>query len=369
MEGKFIGRDIISKPSCPFCGLLIERPKELEIRVPNEMPVGRCDCGAVYAYDVTGHNLGIAMIDALVFGCNGDWDLAWDLLPEEDYVEKWVENYDIETHLIVPSAVYEGRRITGTLYFIRLHEDIREVTEEGAKRRLERATPAVQGLSTKQAGRKTFSKKEVEALVKDYKVKPLLSMARQDKRIIRDLQRLLYSVDKLLRWRAADVMGKVAAIIAQRDPRAISKLLQGLITSLSDTAASSWGSLDAMGEIISNRPDQFGGYMPQLYRYLKDRALLAEALRALGNIGRARPDLLRKKAFHFFPLLQDPDHEIRGYAAILLGNVGAHEAKGDLKKLVDDPAAMELYADGTLQNRTIGQLASEALGKLGKSVH
>jgi len=363
MVSKFLGRDIISKPSCPFCGLLIERPKELETRIPHEMPVGRCACGAVYAYDITGHKLGIAMIDALVFGCNGDWDLAWDLLPEEDYLEKWVENYDIETHLIVPSAVYEGRRIAGTLYFIRLHKDIREVTEEGAKHRLERATPVAQGSSIKRAGRKSFTKKEVEALVREYKVKPLLSMARQDKRIIRDLQRLLYSVDKLLRWRAADAMGKVSALIAQKDPGAISKLLQGLITSLSDTAASSWGSLDAIGEIISNRPEQFGGYMPQLYHFLKDRALLAEALRALGNIGRTRPDLLRKKAFHFFPLLQDPDPEIRGYAAILLGNLAAREAKEDLTKLTSDAAQMEIYRAGEMVKRTVGQLALEALGK------
>ena len=363
MVNKFFGRDIIEKPFCPFCGLSIEPPKELETRIPQEMPVGRCDCGAVYAYDVTGHNLGIAMIDALVFGCNGDWDLAWDLLPEEDYLEKWVENYDIETHLIVPSCVYGGRRITGTLYFIRLHQDIREVTEEGTKRRLERATPAAQGSSTKPRGRKSFSKKEVENLVREYKVKPLLSMARQDKRIIRDLQRLLYAVDNLLRWRAADAMGKVSALIAQKDPGAISKLLQGLITSLSDTAASSWGSLDAIGEIISNRPEQFGGYMPQLYQFLKDRSLLAEVLRALGKIGRARPDLLRKKAFHFFPLLQDPDPEIRGYAAILLGNLAAREAKEDLRKLAGDAAEMEIYGAGEVVKRTVGQLALEALGK------
>ena len=88
VEGRFLGRDVIERPSCPFCGTLIEKPKELAVRMPHEMPVGACSCGAVYAFDVTGHNLGTAMIEALVFGCNGDWDLAWDLLPEEDYLQK-----------------------------------------------------------------------------------------------------------------------------------------------------------------------------------------------------------------------------------------------------------------------------------------
>ncbi len=365
MVGRFFGRDIIDKPSCPFCGMLIQKPKELSIRMPNEMPVGACSCGAVYAFDVTGHNLGTAMIEALVFGCNGDWDLAWGLLPEDDYLEKLVENYDLNTHLVVHGGVYEGRRIAGILYFIRLHHDIREVTEEGAKQKLEKAIDVSSSSSSKRKGKKSFSKKEVEALVKNYKVEPLLDMARKDKRIIRDLQRLLYSVDKLLRWRAADIMGKVSAVIAENDPGTISKLLQRLFTAIIDTAASSWGSLDAIGEIISNRPDQFGGYLSQLYQFTRDRDLFAEILRALGKIGEKSPQLIRNKAFHFVPLLHDHDPEIRGYTARLLGNLGAHEAKEDLTKLVRDPEELEIYSNGHIKKWTIGQLATEALGKLG----
>jgi HEAT repeat protein len=73
---------------------------------------------------------------------------------------------------------------------------------------------------------------------------------------------------------------------------------------------------------------------------------------------------MREKAFHFVPLLQDPEPEIRGYAAILLGNLGAHEAKDDLTRLAEDSVDMEVYRDGQLEKRTIGQLASEALDKL-----
>ncbi len=364
MEGRFLGRDIIKRPSCPFCGMLIERPKELETRMPNEMPVGACSCGAVYACDVTGHNLGTAMIEALVFGCDGDWDLAWNLLPEDDYMESQVKNYDFENHYLVLGGVYGGRRIAGTLYFIRLHQDIQEVTQEGALRRLESATPVSQGSSVKPRGRKSFTKKEVEALVKEYKVEHLLSMAEQDKRIIRDLQRLLYSVDNLLRLRAADALGKVSALIAQNDPGTISKLLQGFFTSIADSAGSSWGAMDAIGEIISNRPEQFAGYIPQLYYFMRDKALLVGVLRALGKIAGKRPDLIRKVTFRFITLLRDPDPEIHGYTAILLGNLGAHEARDGLRILRDDPTAIEIYRDGGLEKRTIGQLASEALTKI-----
>ena len=330
------------------------------------MPVGGCSCGAVYACDVTGHNLGTAMIDALIFSCNGDWDLAWNLLPEDDYLEDQVKNYDLENHLIIHGGVYEGRRVSGTLYFIRLRQDVREVTGEGVKNQLKKTTPVSQGSYAREKGKKLFTKKDVEDLVKEYKVETLLSMAEQDIRIIRDLQRLLYSGDKLLRLSAADVLGKVSAQIAQKDPGTVSKLLQGLFTSITDTAASSWGSLDAIGEIISNTPEQFAGYVPQLYQFLRDRALLAEALRALGIIGEAKPHLIRNKAFHFIPLLLDPDPEIRGYTAILLGNSGAHEARDDLKRLLDDITAIEIYRDGRISKPTIAQLASEALQSYNK---
>jgi len=363
MEGRFIGRDIINTPACPFCGALIQQPKELAVRMPHEMPVGRCACGAVYACDVTGHNLGSAMIDALVFGCNGDWDLAWDLLPEEDYLEKQVERYDLDNHLIIHGRIYGGRRIAGVLYFIKLHEDVLEVTDDGTRRQFERATPVSTNSSSKPKGRKPFTKRDVEKLVKDYRIEPLLKMAGEDKRLIRDLQRLLYSVDRLVRCRASDILGKASAVISQKNPGTISKFLQGLFTSLSDSAASSWGSLDAIGDIIANSPGQFAGYLPHLYSFTRDRVLLPEVLQALDKIAVVNPDLIRNKSFYFIPLLRDTDPEVRGYSTILLGNLNTQEAEDDLKKLINDSYEMEIYRKGRLEKLNIGQLASEAIEK------
>ncbi len=359
-----MGKDILEKPTCPFCSHPIDRPRELVARMPNEMPVGSCSCGAVYAFDVTGHNLGAAMIDALVFGCNGDWDLAWGLLPEEDYLEKEVKNYDIESHLIIHGTVYQGRRITGTLYFIRLHEDVREVTGEGVEKQIKSATPVKKKEPRPKRGGKSLSKKEVEDLVQQYKLDTLVNEADQDYRLIRYIQRLLYAVDPLLRLRAAEALGKVAAVVAEKDPGAVSRLLQGCFSSISDTAASSWGALDAIGEIIRNSPEQYAGFIPQLYRLTGDRVMAPGVLRVLGRIATVTPDPIRKTAFHYIPLLQDTDPEIRGYAAVLLGNLRAQEAEEDLKGLKGDETLLDVYVEGFFQKKTIDQLASESLARL-----
>jgi hypothetical protein len=358
MVGRFFGKDILTKPMCPFCGMLIQRPELVSSR---EMPMGSCTCGAVYACDVTGHNLGTAMIEALVHACTGDWDCAWDLTQDEDYVDKQLKNYDFETHHIIHAGVYEGRRIAGVLYFIRLNKPVE------AKALPVQASKPVSpkpGTAPPKTLRRTDSKQAVEDLITTYDLQPLLDMAVQDKRILRDAKRLLYSAEKLLRWRAAEAIGKMSAVIAPKDPGTISKLLQGLFTSVSDTAASSWGSVDAIGEIISALPDHFSGFVPQLVQISRDPALLPEVLRAMGKIGETRPDLLRRFSYPMIPLLSNPNAEVRGHAAILLGHLKAFEAKEDLAKLMQDMAPIEIYRAGQIERTTIRQLATESLSKL-----
>jgi len=359
-----MGREMLKRPSCPFCGDFINRPRELATRRPGEMPVGSCTCGAVYACDITGHNLGAAMIEALVFGCNMDWDLAWDLLPEEDYLEKQVEHYDIVNHIIVPGGVFEARKIAGVLYFIRLHDDVLEVTADGVQKMLTRAKPVTPEGPTRSKKQILLSKREVELFVRSFRPEPIVEIARKDRRIIRNLQRLLYTPDTAFRSRAAEILGMAAAVIADQDPETISKLLQRLFTAITDTAASSWGSFEAIAEIISHRAELFGGYIPQLFSFLGDETRRADCLRAVGTIAKARPDLLRKHTFHFIPFLDDPAASVRGYAAWLLGNLGASEARQDLEKLLDDDHPLELYENGTLEEKKVGQIAKEAIERL-----
>jgi hypothetical protein len=366
-ESKFIGKTTTLPPSCPFCGLLIERPRELTTHRLGEMPVGSCSCGAVYACDETGHNQGAAMIEALVFGCNMDWDLAWGLLPDEDYKQEIVEHYDYVRHLIVPGGFMDSRRVSGVLFFIRLHQDVLEVTESGIRQRLEKAkvSPGSARHRKSGTGKMSLSKQDIEALVREFRVEPILDVAGEDKRLIRNLQRLIYSGDDLFRKRAAEILGRACAVIAEQDPGAVSKLLQGLFYAISDTAAFTWGAFEAIGEIISHRPDLFAGYVAQLYQFLADTTRRAQALQAIGRVALARPDLLRKHTFHFFTYLVDPDPTVRGHAAWLMGNLRAYEAKGDLEKLLNDSHELHIYENGNLEKTSVGQAASEALKKIG----
>jgi HEAT repeat protein len=96
----------------------------------------------------------------------------------------------------------------------------------------------------------------------------------------------------------------------------------------------------------------------------RERFLLSEILRALVKIGQIRPDLLGKASYRVITLLKDQDPQVRGQAVILLGHLRVAEAKGNLEGLLDDRCEVEVYKEGVLEKRTVGNLAYESLKRL-----
>jgi hypothetical protein len=81
---------------CPFCAAMIKAPEEIKTESGGFIG-GKCECGAVYVCDPTGHNVGEAYLDALTYA-SGDNALSFDSLDVgEDYREA-VFNYDLRGH-------------------------------------------------------------------------------------------------------------------------------------------------------------------------------------------------------------------------------------------------------------------------------
>jgi hypothetical protein len=355
------GKKIFERPVCPFCGLAIKKPSEPATRMPVEMPVGTCSCGAVYACDETGHSLGAAMLEALMYACGLDSDLAAGLLPEDDYLQEIVERYDYVSHLVVPGGALEGRRIRGALFFIRLHEDIQEVTRAEADRIISRTSKVPSGKTTPDPDETTLTKRQVESLVEDYDVDTALKAAAGDRKIVRNLQRLLYSGDPLARKRAADIIGQVCAVIAEKNPGAVSRLLQTLFTAVSDTAAFTWGAFEAIGEIIRCKPGLFGPYASYLSPYLADDTRISQAIEAMERVAETRPELFRKIAFRIIHFLGHKDPSVRGNAVRLIGLLGSSGVEDKLRALLNDRCEFGVYDHGHIRNFSVGELAARAL--------
>ncbi len=347
-------KELIQIPICPFCGQEIERPEILGN--DPDIVLGRCKCGAVYACDESGKNLGTAFIEALVMACNNDWDRAWELSEDKDFITNVMENYDLVNHFIVPSGVLENRRIAGALYFVRLHSPLPFERKNDLQKQKKSLTESA--LLT------SLSKQKVEELISSYKLVPIIERAGKDKKLVHYLQRLLYSADPLIRARAAEALGKVCGIISKKEPQKVGRLIQTLLYSIVDSAAFPLGAFEAIAEIIYNAPQLYEKYVPYIWQLLAEESRRAKAIMALSRISEVRPELLRARAFYLLKFLKDKNPEVRGYTILLLQKLGASELKEDIAKLKGDMHKISLYENGEIKISTIDELVSSAMKAL-----
>ncbi|TBV82294.1 MAG: PBS lyase [Desulfobulbaceae bacterium] len=374
------GRQVKVAPLCPFCGDKVDQPRAQVLRKLGEFNVGTCNCTAVYACDATGHNIGSALIEALVYACNDDWDLAWELLPDQDYLTARIECYDEITHQVLGQRHLDGRFVRGVLYFVRLQREIKEIAQlrrpqtsemgEGEKERGEfDLLPPVEPERDPKRYRLRANKNQVQQLARCGDIDALVDLSLDDSKTLRFLQRLLYTPDNDERWWIAHIIGQVSARVATRQPGLISDLLHRLFEACSDSAATNWGLVETIGSIIAARPNIYGAFTRHLLRYINHVSTRHLVLWGLGTVAARRPDLVRATKFYkLFNLLNDPDPLVRAMTIRLLGRAGASEVRSRLEALSQEQTPVVIYEEGRPQTTTIGRLAMQALNQEGRKL-
>lgn len=363
---------IIVRPWCPFCGQKVGRPSSAPVRKMNEFPVGRCQCGAVYSCDATGHNVGAAIVETLVYACNDNADFAWELMPEDDYLTGRIENYDEDAHQVVAEKNIDGRAVRGVLYFVRLNSDAREIAEKIRERKdqiLEQSVPGlrsqtfpVEPAPTVGRIRQKANKVLVKEFVDQSNIDGLVALCFDDKKTLRLMQRLLYTPVESDRWHVAWIIGKVTARTSTREPGPVSELLHRLFEACSDSAATPWGMVETIGYVIAQRPDIFGAFTRHLLNYLKEPSTRNQVFWALAEIAGTRPDLIRDTPFYnLFHFLKHPEAQVRGQVVRLLGRIKAKEVAIQLMELSNDHEAFTWCREGQLVTSTVAEAVAEAI--------
>jgi hypothetical protein len=362
-------------PWCPFCGQNVEPPADNPERKLTEFPSGSCECGAVYSCDATGHNVGAALVETLLRACNDNAELAWELLPEDDYLTGRLEKYDEQTHQVIETGNINGRAVRGVLYFVRLHTEMSELVARLANneqpKRLSSATDIYRKRSSPvpppEPGtpRRRADKKVVKNLMADSDVDSLAALCLDDRKTLRLAQRLLYDPDESSRWRVSWLLGQVCARVAERDPGQVSELLHRLFEASHDSAATPWGMVETIGAVIAARPDIFGAFAQHLVGFMGAESTRIQTIWALAEIAGVRPELVRSLPFYAtFAFLGDPDPQVRGHTARLLGRLTAREASMQLMGLHNDDAPFTLYVEGAPTPTSVSEQARMAMQSL-----
>jgi HEAT repeat protein len=363
---------IKKEPWCPFCGQKVGRAIEAVDRSMHEFPVGRCQCGAVYSCDPTGHNVGAAMVETLVYACDNNADLAWELMPEDDYLTGRVEDYDEKTHQVVDIKNIDGRPVRGVLYFVRLHTQMAELSERLKEKKEEKRRQqtgekveepmVVEPAPDKNRKRLRANKNNVREAVEKRDIDTLVALCFDDKKTLRLTQRLLYTPDDAVRWNVAVVIGKVCSRVATREPGQVSELLHRLFEACSDSAAAPWGMIETIGCVISGRPDIFGAFTRYLFNYLVEPSTRIQTLWAFAEIAKKRPDLIRDLPFvNFFRYLDHTDPDVRAHAILLLGRIKASEVLMQLMNSAQDNEECTIWEDGKPVVSTVAAEAAKAV--------
>jgi len=191
------------------------------------------------------------------------------------------------------------------------------------------------------------------------------------RRVVNPLFSFFYHKDELVKWRAVTAMGVVVARLAHEDIESARIVMRRLMWNLNDESGGiGWGSPEAMGEIMA-RHDRLAkeyacilvSYINEAGNFLEHEMLQRGVLWGLGRLAHARSELVRDAAVYLPFFMRSKDAVHRGLAAWVAGAIPSEMTDSLLKHLVADEARINIFINMNLEERTVGQLAVEALSR------
>ena len=211
-------------------------------------------------------------------------------------------------------------------------------------------------------------KANVSALLEAGDLEALKALALGGQGIVRTLVSLLYSTDEELRWQAINALGEVSAALVEDGQRErVIDLVRRLFWALNDESGGiGWNVPEAVGEILARVPFLIATFGPPLVTHLDVSPYGPGVLWAIGRLAAIEPRAVEFALPRVRELLGDPEAMVRGRAAWALGRLGDRDAAAALSALAGtDAGPCSVFEDGRLRRVSVGELAAEALARLG----
>ena len=189
------------------------------------------------------------------------------------------------------------------------------------------------------------------------------------KQVVSPLISFFYARDEQVKWRAIRAVGAVVCDLADQDMEAARVIMRRLMWNLNDESGGiGWGSPEAMGEIMARHQqlaNEFSAILVSYIRedgnYIEHEMLQRGVLWGVGRLAHARPKLLEGVDSLLLPYLRAEDAILRGMATWASGAFGSKQTRHVLDNLIKDTASIKIFIGGRLIQRTVGELAAEAL--------
>lgn len=280
--------------TCLFCGSVIPPPQE-EITEIGEVIYGRCECGAIYVCEPTGHNQGEALVQAMLLVSPEGIDkveLGVNFeLRERDY------NYRTHKYVYIHNWPFSGR-----LFFLKA------LTPENNK--------AMEKVHTK------ITKKDFIRLVENREFEQIKKIVVQNKNSLGWLISLSYDKESLISWKAIEAMGWAAeAFIEAKDTETLRNTIRKLLWSMSDESGGvGWRAAEMIGEIIYAEPSLFEDIIPILWSQREEESFLESVFRSILKLSHKidLSEYIKINCQELESLLKHKNNQIKGLSAILI---------------------------------------------------
>lgn len=171
-----------------------------------------------------------------------------------------------------------------------------------------------------------------------------------------------YDPDELIRWRAVEAIGRVAAKLSRSNPETVRELIRRLFWLMNDES----GGLcriapEIIGETLVRVPQLIDEYALILPSFLLEEPFERGSHWALWRLSCLRTDLFAKATTALLQSLNHPDPAIRAFSALTLDLIEGRSAGESAAGLKDATDSMSLYnmENGQLMTTTVGALVSD----------
>ena len=224
-------------------------------------------------------------------------------------------------------------------------------------------------------GRRSVDRRRLLDLLRAREIDAAAAELRQlpGRRFVNPLRSALCS-DEEAKWPAVTLMGLLTAELAERDLESARVVMRTLMWNLTEECGGiAWGVPESMAEIMACHEILASEYAPILISYTREDGNFLEyeplqrgVMWGIGRLAQVRPELLRTNdaGRYLLPYLESDDATVRGLAAWALGLIGTREAGAKLEALLEDREPVRIYLDRELVRSSVGDLASQALGRI-----
>jgi len=189
-------------------------------------------------------------------------------------------------------------------------------------------------------------------------------LASADKRTFGKLVALAYNKEELLCWRAIEAIGAAAAAVAKENQASVRNAVQRILWSArEESGGMGWSAPELLAEIAIAAPRNFPDIPPiiiSLHSEDEEKVFLKGVLRAAGRMGEAGITGITGSDRIIRDSLGNEDPAVRGMAVWAASRAGV-KAREAIGGLTGDDGKLTIYENGELVQRSVGELAREAL--------